>query len=647
MSEAVHGWSSDFVQFEEMPPSEIHLALQQTYGDVSDAELRSWVETIKILQQTVRTLLRNNGSYQAGTVVLEYQLPMESRRADAVLLLDQRIVVIEFKGKSVPSDADVDQVHAYGRDLRCYHRECHERPVHTVLVPTNMTGQEQDDRNVQICGPDALAAVIENFANQPTEAPRLESQRFLDADVYRPLPTLIQAARDLFLERRPPRLWHSAANTDDAVAHIAEIIQEASRTKTRRLVLLTGVPGAGKTLVGMRIAHQPGLDRLISAGAGIPAVFLSGNGPLVQVLQYVLSEAGGGGRAFVRPIRDYVKRYSRADSLEPPEHVVVFDEAQRAFDRARVADVHRQPLAQAHTEPDYIVEFAERKPDWSVIVGLVGGGQEIHLGEEGGLGMWAEAIRQGGESHRWTVHAPPSVAGMFDGLSVKASSTLSLNTTLRSHQATNLHAFVATLLRKTPPDSEELRPLADALRNGGHDLHITRDLDLAKTYFWERYQEDPNARFGLMASSRDRGLEGFGVPNGYAATKKVQYGPWYTDSDRGAGTMSCRNLNSCVTEFGAQGLEVDGVLLAWGTDFLLRDRSWTNDGARSYGSNRNKHAAVRDAWQLRANAYRVLLTRGREVHLIFVPCLPELDATWTYLRDGGFRPLTSEERHVT
>ena len=637
-AEARRGWDSDFERFESTPRSRILERLRRSYPESSREERRSWGDTVPRLQREVGEVVRVDTHYARCTAVLEYELPMESRRADAVLLLRESVVVIELKGKRRPSDADVDQAHAYARDLRCYHRECHDRPVHAILVPTRMRGPRETERSVHICGPDELDALVGGLDARRGGPPPVSARRFLDADAYRPLPTLVRAARDLFLAQRPPQLWRSAANTDAAVDHIARIVADASLTRTRRLVLLAGVPGAGKTLVGMRIAHDPGLDLLRRGDRGLPAVFLSGNGPLVEVLQYVLRGAGGGGRTFVRPIREYVRRYGHRPDLEPPEHVVVFDEAQRAFDRARVADTHKQPLAGARSEPEHFVDFAERRQDWSVIVGLVGGGQEIHVGEEAGIGLWAEAIRASRDPNRWTVHAPPAAAGSFRGLSVEASAMLTLDETLRSHRAARLHAFVADLLRKKPPPAARLRAVAGELQRDGHDLRITRALEQAERYLRERYRNDPEARFGLMASSRDRDLGKFGVPNDFQSTKRVRHGPWYNDGEADDGGRSCRHLSACVTEFGAQGLELDAVLLAWGTDFALRGGAWATDRARGYRPRGN--AQVRDPWQLRANAYRVLLTRGRDAHVVFVPPLAELDETWRYLCGCGFRPLT-------
>jgi hypothetical protein len=467
----------------------------------------------------------------------------------------------------------------------------------------------------------------------------IDRARFLDDDAYCPLPTLVEAARELFESHELRTIHRARAATDPAVDTITAIVHQAARTRTRHLVLLTGVPGAGKTLVGLRTVHARYLDDLAVARAGgkptTPAVFLSGNGPLVQVLQYELSRAGGNGRTFVRGVKDYVKRYSSRPDLVPPEHVLVFDEAQRAFDAAMVQRKHEGGSGADRSEPEHFVEFAERIPEWCVVVGLIGSGQEIHVGEEGGLIQWRWAVERSERAPEWTVHAPLAVAHTFEGRSVTfdLQPSLNLDTELRFHFAKDLHRFVARLVEGA--HAAELRPIATTLEADGFHLRITRDFNTAKQYLRERYAEDRDARFGLVASSKDTALEQFGVPNGFQDTKRVKLGPWYGDPEDEYSGLSCRNLKACVTEFGAQGLELDATLLAWGTDFLMKDGSWTNAHARRY----QLQSLVKDAMQLRRNAYRVLLTRGRDACVVFVPPLPTLDETFEYLHEAGFLSL--------
>lgn len=632
---ARRGWNSTFRAFEAEESSRILKSLRTAYSDSSESEIQSWRQSVPMLQREVGELIRVDTGAGECTAVLEYELPMESRRTDAMLLM-QDVIVIELKGKTAPTDADIDQAHAYARDLRCYHRDCHEREVHPVLVPTRLENAPASctERNVWVCPPAALDSLVAELSARSDSEP-LDPARFLSADAYKPLPTLIAAARDLLLHHKPPQLWHSAADTDAAVSAIHRIIRDSHDTGRRSLILLTGVPGSGKTLVGLRAVHAPELDDLRSDDDQIPAVFLSGNGPLVEVLQHVLRAAGGGGSTFVRPIREYVRRYGNKPQLLPPEHVVVFDEAQRAFDRNKIADTHRILPAQAHSEPEYFVGFAQRKPDWAVIVGLVGDGQEIHIGEEGGIGLWATAIQEGGAPGDWTIHGPPTVEKFFPNMAFHADRDLGLDATLRSHRASMLHDFVGQLLRPQSAGAAVLRRMADKLRDDGHDFRITRNLARAKNYLRERYRKHPDARFGMVASSKDKDLESCGVPNGYMETKQIKHGHWYADGDDNE--HSCRHLRQCVTEFGAQGLELDAVLLAWGTDFVRVGGRWSNAKARRY--RKSQHASVKDPWQLRANAYRVLLTRGRDAHVVFVPALAVLDETWEYLVACGFREL--------
>jgi hypothetical protein len=417
---------------------------------------------------------------------------------------------------------------------------------------------------------------------------------------------------------------------------ITRIVHDAARTKSRRLVLLTGLPGTGKTLVGLQIAHARFLDDLAvprpDGRAAAPAIYLSGNGPLVEVLQYEFREAGGGGRAFVRGVKDYVSRYTRSASLVPPEHVLIYDEAQRAWDAARVDDKHAEH-GQGLSEPEHFVEFAERVPEWCVILALIGSGQEIHQGEEGGLIQWRWAVDRA-RDQGWIVHGPSRVGQEFAGYPrFQVSASLHLDTEIRFHLAQRMDEFVAALLGEET--TGELIGLAAQLEQDGYHLRITRDLDEAKDYLRKRYEGDADARFGMLASSRDKELVRFGVPNNTGGFTRFRYGPWYVE---GAGDYlgrSCRALRECVTEFGGQGLELDASLLAWGTDLIREQGAWSNRLAKRY---KEPHR-IRDAFQLRINAYRVLLTRARDGTVVFVPPIPILDETYGYLCDAGFRDL--------
>ncbi|MBL8967081.1 MAG: DUF2075 domain-containing protein [Spirochaetaceae bacterium] len=634
------GWSSDLPRFQTTPASIIRGNLEAFVREAGARQIRAWDDSIPVLQEEAGEILSAFKGAEDYTAILEYQLPMELRRPDVIVLADGVIVVLELKGKFEPSQADIDQTAAYARDLRCYHQECHDRPVLAICVPMRANGYLFEKQGIHVAGPDYLDQLILSFrSKQGRSGPKAES--FLDESAYRPLPTLVQSARELFNSGKIRNIHRAHAATEPAVESLVAIVHEAARTCSRHLVLLSGVPGAGKTLVGLRIVHADFLDDLAVERVGrkpsSPAVFLSGNGPLVEVLQYELRSAGGGGTTFIRGVMPYLQRYIPRPELVPPEHVIVFDEAQRAFDSAMILEKHAHlaGFEGSKSEPDLIIEIADRIPDWCVVVGLIGSGQEIHVGEEGGIGQWKTALENSGKSDEWTVHCPPGMVPHMAGprVELRQKSTLNLDTELRFHLAPRIHEFVAKLLGGAAV--ETLKEIAQDLEAGGYHLRISRSMEVAKAYLHERYSDHPEARYGLLASSKDRDLLRFGVPNDFQSTKNVKVGPWYGDDEGAAGNRSCRHLIQAVTEFSAQGLELDGVLLAWGTDFMRTGGRWSNARARGY----MKGKMVKDPFQLRVNAYRVLLTRGRDGTIVFVPPLYELDETWNYLVDSGFRDL--------
>lgn len=643
MSEkARYGWESDFPQFEETPSKEIKDCLRDFLPDASVQQVRAWDASIPPLQREVREVMAQYGQARTARAILEYELPLEFRRPDVIFLVGKAIIVLELKGKLRPTMADLDQAAAYARDLRCYHRACENRDVIPILLLTQAKGYLGLDANVHVSGPDAIDELISRLA-KPNEGPSVLPEEFLSENAYRPLPTLIQAARELFEKREIRPIWRASALTDPAVACISAIIHQAAATRTKHLILLTGVPGSGKTLVGLRIVHAPFLDDLSvpreNGEKAVPAAFLSGNGPLVEVLQYEFRGAGGGGKAFVRGIKEYIAQYSTTKRPIPPQHVLVFDEAQRAFDAEQVKEKHgsRPGFQEGRSEPEHFVDFAGRIPEWCVIIGLIGQGQEIHIGEEAGLGQWRSAIASSSYPSEWTIHLPPGVAEHFaeSNLEIEFDQRLNLDNEIRFHLAKDIHSYVESLLSDS--DSQALARVAFSLEASGYHLRISRDLNEAKSYLRERYSDAPAARFGLLASSKDRDLIRFGIQNDFQSTKRVRYGPWYSESEGAFGKDSCRKLESCVTEFGAQGLELDAALLAWGTDYVRRDGKWTNELARGY----KKKARVKDPFQLRKNSYRVLLTRSRDAVIIYVPPLSDLDETYGFLLGSGFSPLSS------
>jgi hypothetical protein len=626
------GWHSSFEAFCHSKANVVRDSLKAFIKDASKSQIRAWDDSIPLLQGQENLIIQKKPEASSYDNILEYQLPLESRRPDVVLLGNGAIVVVELKGKAYPTQADMDQVAAYARDLRCYHKECANRPVYPILMLTFKQGPFEERDGIYITGPSELHNLCRELVERMKAEP-VTSEAFLSYDAYSPLPTLVQAARELFETRELRNVWKARAVTDPAVNRILEICKEAARTKTRRLILLTGIPGSGKTLVGLRVVHDKSLEKLIieraSGKPSVPGVFLSGNGPLVEVLQFILK-----GKTFVRGVKDYVKHYGKSTNAIPNEHLIIFDEAQRAWDADRVAYKHDQTEWDSDvvkSEPEYFIDFAERVPEWCVVLGLIGSGQEINAGEEGGLILWKWAIERCGKPKDWIVHGPSNALSDFEGskISVQEDNVLNLDTELRNHLVPEVHHFVDAFLNGKDPES--CKRIIKKLQNGPITMYVTRDLRIAKKYIMDRYEGIREARYGLIASSRDKMLVKYGIMNDYQSVKKVKLGPWFNNGPESP--WSCCNLMTVITEFKIQGLELDMSLLCWGTDLIWKDNGWTIDKARGF----EEGVKIKDPHNLRLNSYRVLLTRGRDGTVVYVPPEEILDATYQQMLSCGFK----------
>jgi hypothetical protein len=348
------GWFSFLPAFRDAEPRVVCLHLREFVaglGGAGERQDRAWESWVPRLQAETGRLLSRDDLARGYTAILEYQLPRDFRRPDVIVLESGIVVVLELKGGAPASQAGLDQVSAYARDLRAYHVECHERPVVPVLVPDRAPSTPTLRDGVWVVGPGGIHELLASIAVGGAGVAPLDPPAFLREDAYAPLPTIVQAARDLFEHGDLPYIKRARACTDPALAAIRDITQSAARTKTRHLVLLTGVPGSGKTLVGLQLAHARWLDGLAVAREGgkprVPAVYLSGNQPLVLVLQDALKGGGGGGRTFVQLIKSYVDYFSKRTAAVPDEHVIIFDEAQRAFDAQKIAEVHGTELGES------------------------------------------------------------------------------------------------------------------------------------------------------------------------------------------------------------------------------------------------------------------------------------------------------------
>ena len=627
-----YGWQSLLGTFSRAEPRVVRLQLQEFVTDASPEQIRAWDQSIPWLQRECRELEVCDSRAHEYTAILEYELPRDSRRPDVIVLERGCITVLEIKGALHPTQAALDQAFGYARDLRAYHAACHERSVTPVLVVRGGGNAAVERDGVFVVGPEGLDALLARLS--ASDEAVIDPQDFLAHDAYAPLPTIVQAARELFQRRELPMIKRARAATDPALHCISEIAREAARTSTHHLVLLSGVPGSGKTLVGLQLVHAHWLDDLAipraNGRAASPAVYLSGNGPLVQVLQHALQDAGGGGKTFVQGIKEYVKQHARPGRPVPPGTP---DRVRRgtACPRCGTRGTRSHGSAVGASEPEHLIQFCERIPGWCVLVALIGTGQAIHVGEEGGLPLWFEAVRRSPQAARWTVHGGPAFAESFRGLPgpVRWNPVLNLDTEIRFHLTPKVHQFVAGLLEGMP--DALLRELADELHDGGHRFLLTRDLATAQVYLRDRYADARFARYGLVASSKDKWLPGFGVDNTFQTTKQLRVGPWYNADP--TDIRSCCQLDTVATEFASQGLELDCALLAWGSDLLWTGDRWSIEFA---GKNR---PPLKDPLTVRKNVYRVLLTRGRDGTVVFVPPDARMDETFERLRSIGMREL--------
>ena len=636
------GFNSKFEEFLNTSNDEIISCINTFVSDAGSGQINAWKDSIKVLKSVISKILNTNPELKNNYIILEYLIPLETRRIDAVFLLNGLILIIEFKGKNIASQADVDQALAYERDINAYHIMSQTYPVECCLVLTKAKSNlRENNKNLNILSSDMLAEYCIEVMKD-NESPDL--QEFLSDKSYQPIPSLIKAARELFTSGNLKRIYKTASSTEPALKECYGVIKSSSEKKRRSLILINGVPGAGKTLIGLQLAHANHVNNISSndntkENSSPISVFLSGNAPLVEVLQYELRSAGGGGKAFVRGVHDYVKSFTKVSQPIPPHHVLIYDEAQRAFDAAQVGAKHKDLISDYRglSEPELFIQFAERVPDWSVVVGLIGTGQEIHIGEEGGIVQWKSAIEKSKFKDQWDIYIPNTedVINCFNKMeNTKSYNELNLTNTLRFHLATDLYDFVDHVLNG---NVEEAKKLSENLELNGFNFKLTHDLNLAKQYLHDRYRDNNDARYGIIASSRDKDLKNHGIQKGFKDPGEAsagKYGQWYAGSKNEEG--SCCQLKTLVTEFGAQGLELDSTLLAWGTDLIRVDDQWNNNLASKY----REINRVTDPLTLRINAYRVLLTRGRDGCVVFVPPIsPLMQKTYKHLKDCGFKVL--------
>jgi hypothetical protein len=606
-----YGWAGSLREFLNTPNEVIIPSLEEHLLGLlgmgtSGLQSSAWEEELNLVQISLRELSIARQDILDWSVVFEYELPLEGgRRPDVIILGPESIYIFEFKQDHKIQRAALDQTAAYGRDISEYHSESHNKNVYSCLVPTRTKDLLYKEDSIQVLSPNRIAA----FLDDTPRGASLELHSWLRGD-YAPLPTLIAAAKMIFNHERLPAIKRAESlGVGKAVDRLNQISEDAKRDGQRTLAFVAGVPGAGKTLVGLQYVYETSHE----TGS---AVFLSGNGPLVEVLSGALKS-----KVFVRDLHAYVKQYGLTDRI-PPQHVVVFDEAQRAWDAAYMEFKGKSNLS----EPEILISIGEKIPDWASLVGLIGHGQEINSGEEAGMEGWNGAVDSSAQSD-WKIHTPPRYKEIFEGKDVTEHLELDLTKTLRSKQAEFLHDWVGNLLEGKLSSAARI---ADDMRTQSYPMFLTRDLEQAKQYIRNRYEGEPNSRYGILASAKDRILTTLGIPNSFQETKVLKFSRWYNSGLEDE--KSCTRLDTVMTEFGCQGLELDMALVAWGDDYLWTGILWQARMARTRFPQQDQH-------QIRLNSYRVLLTRSRDGLIIYLPDLEKFNKTEEALLASGVRFL--------
>ena len=619
----------------------------------------AWLEQIQILK---RVLPAYRGQ---GKVYFEYSIPRLGKRVDVIALVGPAIFVFEFKvgEKDFPSYA-IDQVWDYALDLKNFHEPSHELPIVPVLIATK--AEEVNPIVAATPENDKLLLPIRSNATTLPDVVR-ETLLFVDGPVinadiwehgrYCPTPTIIEAATALYSGHSVTDISrHDAGeiNLTLTTKTISEIIQSSKTDSYKSICFVTGVPGAGKTLVGLDIA-----TKYIDKNTDLHSVFLSGNGPLVAILREALardkvrSEKERGhklkkGEA-MRAVKSFIQNVHHfrdeclIDLAPPREHVVLFDEAQRAWNRTQTTDFMRRKKNKAdfeQSEPEFLISCMNRHSDWAVIVCLVGGGQEINTGEAG-ITEWIESVVR--KFSNWHVfissklvdseYAAGSALELVKTLPhVARKDELHLGVSMRSFRAEQVSLLVKQILDREEDARQTLRQISER-----YPIVITRDLQRAKA--WLKAKARGSERYGIIVSSEAERLK----PHAIDVKSPMDPIHWFLDGKDDV--RSSYYLEDVATEFHVQGLELDWACVTWDADFRYSRTGWEH---WSFCGRRWKNINKLERKIYQKNAYRVLLTRARQGMVIVVPAgdgndptrnPAYYDPTFDYLRQTGFQTI--------
>ncbi|NLD37311.1 MAG: DUF2075 domain-containing protein [Desulfatiglans sp.] len=653
-------YKDDIQSFLKKSTEEIigEITLSNTF-DSTFNQNKSWEIQISILKEAL--------SGFNGTIFFEFSIPRMGKRVDVIVIMENVVFVIEFKvGETKYHRNHIVQVWDYALDLKNFHEPSHTAVLVPILVATEAKKSFIDivttSHNDNVIFPisinkEGLNTVFSNVISFFKENRQINGE-FYSKGRYSPTPTIIEAAVSLYNSHTVDEITRSdaeAKNLTITTKAISDIINHAKETHKKIICFVTGVPGAGKTLVGLKVATSR-----LDEQNGNASVYLSGNAPLVAILQEALvrdkvanekargnkfpkSMAKASVKSFIQIIHHYRDAY--LTDLNPPyDHVAIFDEAQRAWHKEQTIKFMKQKKG-IHdfnsSEPEFLISCLDRHEDWAVVVCLVGGGQEINTGEAG-ISEWLNAI--GTKFNKWEVYISPnlsdseyaavaSIKTLEHVTTVNLNSDLHLAVSMRSFRAENLSLFVKHLLdREVEKATETLSKISS-----NYPIVLTRDLLKAKQ--WLKEKARGSERYGLIVSSQAQRLKPFAID------VKTPMNPVYWFLNDRDDVRSSYYLEDVATEFHIQGLELDWACVTWDGDLRYSENGWQTF---SFVGDKWQHIHKKDRKNYLVNAYRVLLTRARQGMVIVVPEGNDddhtrkkeyYDLTYKYLKSIGIKTL--------
>lgn len=636
------GYESSVNEFKNNDNNYILGELTKNYNfELDDLQKNAWISQINILKDQLSTI-------DNGDIIFEYTIPRMGSIIDNVLLIDGLVFIIEFKvGETEYKKADLDQLENYIKILKNYHYESRDNILIPILVATEA---ETTNNQFELHENNIFSTLKSNKENLYNIISRICQEYKTDNDLsnwskskYAPTPSILEAARKLY-ETHEVEDIKTYSSDDLFLAEteqsIDQIITNSKNNNQKSIIFLTGVPEAGKTLIGLNTATKRSVTN------DEPAVFLSGNGPLVKVLQEALARDSSKRNnitknaaklkviSFIQPIHQFRDDAIDNDDVQH-EKIVIFDEAQRAWtqDQTETFMKNKKQIENfGMSEPEFLISIMDCQKDWAVIICLVGQGQEINKGEAG-INEWFKALHN--KFQNWNIYSSKKsldINNQFEDLTITDNDKLFLYSTIRSLDAPNLPNFIEYLLNN---DKDKAIDMLKEF-NDEYPLYITRNLNTAKKWIKQETTEEADTiRYGLLAQSNGLRL----IPEGIFVKNNINQEAWFLNETEDV--RSSNHLEIPATEFDIQGLEIDYAIMAW--DANLR---YINGKFEYYKFKGTKWNHIKDTNEIERNylinSYRVLLTRARRGMVIFVPEGDDEDATRpSEYYDGTYEYLKS------